>query len=52
MQINHSEIKDLTSVITLVVEPADYQEAVEKEIRNIRQKAQFPGSKSPSKTGG
>lgn len=43
MQINHSEIKDLTSVITLVVEPADYQEAVEKEIRNIRQKAQFPG---------
>lgn len=43
MQVNHSEIKDLTSVITLVVEPADYAEAVEKEIRNVRQKAQFPG---------
>lgn len=43
MQISNTELKDLQSVITMVVEPADYQEQVEKEIRNVRQKAQFPG---------
>ena len=43
MQINHSEIKDLTSVITLTLQPADYEEAVTKQIRQIRQKADIPG---------
>ena len=39
MQFNQTEIKDLTAVITLTVEPADYQEAVQKELINIRKKA-------------
>ena len=43
MQINHSEFKDLTSVITLTLTPADYEEAVTKQIRQIRQKADIPG---------
>ena len=43
MQINQSEIKDLTAVITMTVEPADYQEAVQKELINIRKKANIPG---------
>ena len=30
MQINHSEFKDLTSVITLTLTPADYEEAVQR----------------------
>ena len=36
MQFNQTEIKDLTAVITMTVEPADYQEAVQKELINIR----------------
>ena len=43
MQFNQTEIKDLTAVITLTVEPADYQEAVQKELINIRKKANIPG---------
>lgn len=43
MKISHSEIKDLTSVVTLVVEPADYQAEVEKQIVEVRKKAQMPG---------
>ena len=43
MQITKSEIKDMTGVITMVVEPADYQEEVQKELRQIRQKANIPG---------
>ena len=43
MQFNLSEIKDLTAVLTLTVEPADYQEAVQKELKQIRQKANIPG---------
>ena len=43
MQINISEIKDLSAVITMTVEPADYQEAVQKELINIRKKANIPG---------
>ncbi len=37
------EMKELTGVLTMVVEPADYQEAVTKELKQIRQKAQVPG---------
>ena len=43
MQISKTEAKDLMAKITLVVEPADYAEQVEKEIRTIRQKANVPG---------
>ena len=43
MQINQSELKDLKAVVTLVVEPADYQEEVNKELKQVRQKAQMPG---------
>lgn len=43
MQINHSEIKDLTSVVTLTLTPADYEEGVTKQLRQLRQKADIPG---------
>lgn len=43
MKITHSELKDLTSVIKLTLEPADYQAAVEKQIIEVRKKAQMPG---------
>jgi len=43
MQINQSELKDLMAVVTLVVEPADYQEEVAKQLKQVRQKAQMPG---------
>ena len=43
MQFNQSEIKDLMTVLTLTVEPADYQEAVQKELKHLRQKANIPG---------
>ena len=43
MQFNQTEIKDMQMVLTLTVEPADYQEAVRKELKQIRQKANVPG---------
>ncbi|MCQ2324694.1 MAG: trigger factor [Paludibacteraceae bacterium] len=43
MKIEQSEIKDLKAVITLTIEPADYQEKVDKELRQYRQKANIPG---------
>ena len=43
MQIKQSEIKDLKAVITLTLEPADYQEEVNKQLKQVRQKAQIPG---------
>lgn len=43
MQINQSEMKDLQAVLTLTVEPADYQEKVQKDLKQIRQKANVPG---------
>ena len=36
-------MKDLQAVLTLTIEPADYQEAVQKELKQIRQKANIPG---------
>ena len=43
MQINLSEIKDQQAVLTMTMEPADYQSAVDKELRQLRQKANIPG---------
>ena len=43
MQINQSELKDLMAVVTIVIEPADYQEEVAKQLKEVRHKAQMPG---------
>ena len=43
MQINQSELKDLKAVVTITIEPADYQEEVAKQLKQVRQKAQMPG---------
>lgn len=43
MKIELSEIKDLTGVLTMTVEPQDYQEQVQKELKQFRQKANIPG---------
>ncbi len=43
MKIEQTELKDLKGVITLTIEPADYQEKVDKELRQYRQKANVPG---------
>ena len=43
MQINQSELKALKAVVTLVIEPADYQEEVAKQLKEVRHKAQMPG---------
>ena len=43
MKIEQSELKDLTGVITLTIEPADYQEEVNKQLKEVRHKAQMPG---------
>ena len=43
MQVNQSELKDLKAVVTLTIEPADYQEEVAKQLKEVRRKAQMPG---------
>ena len=43
MQVNQSELKDLKAVVTLTIEPADYQEEVAKQLKEVRHKAQMPG---------
>ena len=43
MKIEQSELKDLKAVITVTIEPADYQEEVAKQLKQVRQKAQMPG---------
>ena len=36
-------MKDLQAVLTLTIEPAAYQEKVQKDLKQIRQKANVPG---------
>lgn len=43
MDIKREEIGTLNEVITINFEPNDYQEKVEKSLKNIRQKASEPG---------
>lgn len=43
MQIKQSEVKDMMAVLTMTVEPVDYQEEVQKELKKIRKKANIPG---------
>ena len=43
MKIERTEPKDLQTIVTMTIEPADYQEQVQKELKSIRQKANIPG---------
>ena len=43
MKIEQTEIKDLKAVVTITIEPADYQDEVAKQLKQVRQKAQMPG---------
>lgn len=43
MKIEQSEIKDLKAAISITLEPADYQEEVSKQLKEVRHKAQMPG---------
>ena len=43
MKIEQSELKDLMAVVSITLEPADYQEEVTKQLKQVRQKAQMPG---------
>ncbi len=43
MKIEQSELKDLQAVVTLTIEPADYQDEGQKQLKQVRQKAQIPG---------
>ena len=43
MQINQTELKDLMAVVSITIEPADYQEEVAKQLKEVRHKAQMPG---------
>lgn len=43
MKIEQSELKDLQAVVMLTIEPADYQDEVQKQLKQVRQKAQILG---------
>lgn len=43
MQITKQDVDQLTAKVTMVIEPADYEANVAKELTKIRQKAQVPG---------
>jgi len=43
MKIEQSELKDLKAVVKVTIEPADYQEEVAKQLKEVRHKAQMPG---------
>ena len=43
MKIERTEPKDLQTVVTLTLEPADYLPEVEKELKDFRRKASIPG---------
>lgn len=43
MQVVKKEIDQLNATVTVTVEPADYQENVAKQLKDIRRKANIPG---------
>ena len=43
MKISFDCADKINGLLTMTVEPADYQEAVEKTLKNYRKKAQVPG---------
>ncbi len=43
MQVNKTDIDALNATLTVVVEPQDYEEKVQKQLKDIRRKANIPG---------
>lgn len=43
MQVVKKDIDQLNAVLTITIEPADYQENVAKQLKDIRHKANIPG---------
>ena len=43
MKIEQTELKDLMAVVKITIEPADYQDEVAKQLKEVRHKAQMPG---------
>ena len=43
MKITFDCADKINGLLTMTIEPADYQEAVEKTLKNYRKKAQVPG---------
>lgn len=43
MKVTRKDLDKLNAVLTLTIEPADYQEKTEKELKDIRRKANIPG---------
>ena len=43
MNVSLQNIDKVSALLTIKLEKADYQEQVEKSLKNIRQKAQVPG---------
>ena len=43
MQVNRTDIDALNARLTVVVEPQDYEEKVQKQLKDIRRRANIPG---------
>ena len=43
MQINRNNIDDLTATLTVTVEPSDYENRVDKILKDYRKQSQIPG---------
>ncbi|MBT4478454.1 MAG: hypothetical protein HOC66_03500, partial [Flavobacteriales bacterium] len=43
MKITQSNINDLQAELKVVITPEDYQEKVDKELKNYRKNAEIPG---------
>ena len=48
MQIKQSELKDLKAVVTITIEPADYQEEVAKQLKEVPTMPGFPPGTVPA----
>ena len=43
MQVNKTDIDALNAKLTITIEPQDYQEGVQKQLKDIRRRANIPG---------
>ena len=43
MQVTRTDIDQLNATLTITIEPADYQEKVESQLKDIRRRANIPG---------
>ena len=43
MQVNKTDIDALNARLTVVIEPQDYEEKVQKQLKDIRRRANIPG---------